>query len=383
MSNNFFGRKTKLLLIVVIISTIAYLAIYAISNNKKDIKKAKVEQKQVYVHSSLVKNKTEKINIKLLGVVKSSSSVDIKSLSTGVLKSYNEKIKQGAKFKKGDLLFSVYDNEFNMSIIAERASFKTLISKTLSDIKIDYSDEFEIWKNYFENINVEKQLGSLPKSLNKKFNFFINSKGITRAYYLLRSLEEKHKKYFYYAPFTGTVTNNHTNQESFVTIGTPVISIVNTEKIEIELPVSKKDYLLVLKNNIKITIEDKENKHIADANITRTDGIIDNTNQSLNIYLNVFNNSRKILNGEYLNIVFNNVEIENVFKIPRMAILDATKVFIYKKDKVTKKIINVIKEQGDYSYIKGLYNNDTVIIESISTISENSNVKPRFSEKIK
>ena len=73
----------------------------------------------------------------------------------------------------------------------------------LPDIKIDYAENFNEWKSYFDNLSVENPISKLPNSSSEKENLFLVGRGIESAYYKAKNLEERLSKYKIKAPFDG------------------------------------------------------------------------------------------------------------------------------------------------------------------------------------
>ena len=51
----------------------------------------------------------------------------------------------------------------------------------LPDIKIDYAENFNEWKSYFDNLSVENPISKLPNSSSEKENLFLVGRGIESA----------------------------------------------------------------------------------------------------------------------------------------------------------------------------------------------------------
>ena len=127
-------------------------------NRKKNIKSViatKVENKQI----------TNKIYS--TGRVVSTNSITISSEVQGKItnKSF---LKKGTKIKKGDIIFSVQNTDLQLLVNAKKSRIMSLISSNLADIELDLPNEYEKWKNYFNQINIEKNLPTLPKTNSTK-----------------------------------------------------------------------------------------------------------------------------------------------------------------------------------------------------------------------
>ena len=130
------------------------------------------------------------------------------------------------------------DNDAQLLLIARKSNFLKLLSSSLPDIKIDYSDEFNKWERFFNSIKVNAALPKFPNFNTTKEKNFIVSRSILSEYYSIQSDQERLKKYMILAPFNGTIIEAFTDEGAVVNPGSPIVSIIRKGDLEIEIPVN-------------------------------------------------------------------------------------------------------------------------------------------------
>ena len=105
------------------------------------------------VYIELVKNDSNKIEIERNGKLQSSNRISIISEVQGIKKkNRNKSFKEGERFNKDETLIKINSDEFNSTVKQSRSELKNLIASVLPDIKIDYAENFNNWKNYFDSL---------------------------------------------------------------------------------------------------------------------------------------------------------------------------------------------------------------------------------------
>jgi hypothetical protein len=138
------------------------------------------------------------------GKVISSSMINISSEVQGAINA-NISLKKGTKFKKGQLLLSINNQDVKMALQARKSGYLTLLTSILPDLKLDYNENFDAWLKFFSSFEVDKPLPPLPETKSFKEKNFVISRNVYSEYYNILSDQERLKKYSIYAPFNGSV----------------------------------------------------------------------------------------------------------------------------------------------------------------------------------
>jgi hypothetical protein len=115
--------------------------------------------------------------------------VNLSSEVPGRIVAVGVPLKVGQRFKKGDLLIQIYDTDARMDLQAKKSQFLNKLAQSLPDIRIDYNGRFDAWMNFFNAIDLEKDLPALPEITTGKEKVFLASRNILGDYYSIKSSE--------------------------------------------------------------------------------------------------------------------------------------------------------------------------------------------------
>ena len=73
--------------------------------------------------------------------------------------------------------------------------------------------------------------------------------------------------------------------------------------------------------------------------------------------------------GEYLLASFPGRPILNVMEIPRNSVFNTNEVFIVKKGRLSKQVINVIKTNDRTLIFNGLTEGDSIVVQQLINVS--------------
>jgi multidrug efflux pump subunit AcrA (membrane-fusion protein) len=280
------------------------------ANKEPEVEKVK-ESYYSTLKAKEVTNLEEEFSIEGFGNVASFNNVDISAEVQGKLNKSKVDLKPGVNFRKGDLLFSINDVEAKYAVKARKSTFITLMANILPDVKSDFSSEYDKWNNYVKSIILEKSLPNLPNWNSDKEKVFLSTKNILSEYYAIKGQEEQLKKYYTYAPFSGTITDVYVNDNSVVNPGSKVMRIVQTSNYEItvSVPVSR---LGSVKEGTKAKLFTTDGQVKGSGSVVRISEVLNSNTQSVDVFIKItpFQNER-FINGEYLKV---QLAVEGKFK---------------------------------------------------------------------
>lgn len=332
-------------------------------NRKKNIKSViatKVENKQI----------TNKIYS--TGRVVSTNSITISSEVQGKItnKSF---LKKGTKIKKGNIIFSVQNTDLQLLVNAKKSRIMSLISSNLADIELDLPNEYEKWKNYFNQINIEKNLPTLPKTNSTKEKNFIVSRSILSEYLSIKSDEEKLKKFIVIAPYDGIITRSYTDIGAFINPGSPIIDFIREDEMEVELSVSISEIDLI---NLNDTVLLFNNGNTFNGKIIRKSEFVNSNTQNVSVFASINNNNEKLFSGMYVDATILNKSSEKLVKLPRRSLFDKNKAFIIdNENKLKIQRLNIIFYQDNHVIIDNLKNGTVIVKEPLIGEKEGTEVK--------
>lgn len=356
-----------LISIFVLISGLIYLRISA--NKKTPIKELKSAKTILYIPISKVKNRLQEVELVSYGQVAPNTTLDISFEVQGLLEKGDILVKPGVKFKANQLLFKVNQEESFYALSAKKAQLSNLLVGAMPDIELDFITEKSKWLAFLDALLPENRLPELPKFRSPKERMFITARGILSEYFSIKSQEARMEKYFYLAPFNGTVLEVFSEPGSVVNPGARIAKIARTGDLEVKVPIA----LAVLKNfqkEGKAAFMDANNHSVGSGEILRVSDVVNQRTQSVDVYYAIRPVKNEIVyNGQFVNVsIKQSAQLES-FTVPRLAVKN-NKVSVLNGNDLIEKEIVIVGNKPDSLFISGLNDGDKVVLEQVERSKE-------------
>ena len=317
-------RKIILSLIGVLFIVIAYFLAESISEskNKKRPVAAKVI-KTVFVDT--IQNTTIPIVIPANGNLKAKQRVELYSEVQGVFRSGSHLFRAGQNYRRGQSLIRVDNSEYYATVQSAKSNLYNSIAAIMPDLRLDFPDIFPKWQSYLNGFDLNKTTLKLPEMTSDKENYFITGRGIVTNYFNVKTLEQRLAKYTISAPFSGILTQVLVTEGSLIRNGQKLGEFINPSVYEMEVALSK-TYASLLRVGEKVVLNNIENTETFSGNISRVNGSIDATTQTISAFIEVKNESLK--EGMYLEANLNAREEKDAIEINRNLFLDTEQIFV-------------------------------------------------------
>ena len=326
------------------------------------------------VYIEVVKNDSNKIEIERNGKLQSSNRISIISEVQGIKKkNRNKSFKEGERFNKDETLIKINSDEFNSTVKQSRSELKNLIASVLPDIKIDYAENFNNWKNYFDNLSVEEPISKIPESASEKENLFLVGRGIESTYFKVKNLEERLSKYDIKAPFTGILVKGNISEGAFIVPNQILGEFIDPNNFEVgvNIPVN---FIDKIKLNQSVSIISGGNKDDIMGKIKRINRKVDEMTQTVKIFIE-FNN-RNLFEGKFVEVKIPLGVIPNSELIPRSLLINDKYVFVANKDnKISKVNVQPLFYNKENVIVTGLEDGTRLITSNVSGIYEGMKIK--------
>ncbi|WP_179317906.1 efflux RND transporter periplasmic adaptor subunit [Winogradskyella undariae] len=317
-------RKIILSVIGVALIIGAFLvANYLIDNKHKPKPVIPKVVKTVLVET--VKNKTVPIVISANGNLVAKQRVELYSEVQGIFKTGTKLFKPGQKFNKGETLIRLDASEYYASVQSAKSDLYNSIAAIMPDLRLDFPEVFQKWQNYLSGFDLNKTTPKLPEISGEKENYFITGRGIVSAYYNVKNLEQRLTKYRIIAPFSGILTEALVTEGTFVRSGQQLGEYINPSVYEMEVAISK-SFADVLKEGENVTLTSLDNTKQYEGKVSRVNGSIDATTQTITVYIEVKHDDLK--EGMYLEAQLNAEKVEDAIEIDRNLLLDNEEVYV-------------------------------------------------------
>ena len=357
-------KKLVVFISIVLILGFALFIMNTLKSMKPDPGQANVIIKKDVVQTRTIKYLNLTTRIEGTGRVTSQFDVTLASEVQGKVLAGNVTLKKGESFIMGDLLARIYDEDFKYSLKARKSGFLTLLANILPDLKVDYPTDFDAWADFFDMIEMDKDLPEMPEISSKQLKIFLSSRKILSEYYAIQSDELRLDKYYIYAPFDGAFTEVYAEVGSVASPGGRLASMIKTGKLEVEVPIDLNEAQYVKTGN-SATISSSQNSNIEwIGKVSRIADFVDPNTQSINVYVSVPNNKTfPLFKGQYLKVVLDGVTLENVMELSRTAVSNGNHVYTVEEGKLVHRTIDIKKIYNETLLFNG-------IDEGISIVSE-------------
>ncbi len=369
-------RKTLISIgTLIILSVLTYLLYGALSGMENKSKEKQKEALKLYVKAKQVAYTTNTASIVETGRLSSQNIVDLSAEVQGQILPGDVILKEGTRFKKGQLLVKIFDEEARNNLKASKSRFMNGIAAILPDIKIDFPESYQKYLDFFNSLRIDRPLPELPALDSDKEKVFLASRNILNDYFSIKSAEIRLAKYKLYAPFDGTFTAVYLEPGSVANPGSRIASMIRTDKLELEVPVRSDDaYWISIGDEVHVSTKDRSVSWTG--KVVRKSGFMDPASQTITVYVALSHEkSNPLYQGQYLLAEFDSKNIEHCMKIPRNAVFDKNKVFTVEQGKLKEHEIDVLRKGETTVIFTGLPEGTEVVTEPLVNAKEGFNAE--------
>jgi multidrug efflux pump subunit AcrA (membrane-fusion protein) len=292
---------------------------------------------------------------------------------SGVVLPAPKPFRAGVRFNKGETLLRMDAGEQELSLVAQRSNFLQLLTGALADLKIDYADQYDKWRNYTARLEVAKVLDELPPLATDQEKFFISNRGILNQYYAIRSAEERLSKFALTAPFTGEVTQSSVNPGTLVRVGQKIGDFVSPDGFEIESAIARESLAVIeVGDSVHLTADGVD--RIILGRVSRVLTTIDPMTQTAKVFIAA--DDPVIRDGMYLTGTVFSRPIDEVMRLDRDLLIDNQRVFSVVDDTLLTSVSVDVRFLNQYdALVSGLPAGCTLVAEPVANGFDGMTVK--------
>ncbi len=311
-------------------------------------------------------------DMEIQGSLVAYNKVDIFAEVTGMLEKTAKPFKVGSYFKKGEILLDIEDDEARLNILSQKSNLVNAITMIMPDLKVDYPQSFQQWKNYLDNFNVETGIKSLPKPVDDQEKYFIATKNLAAQYYSIKSAEKRLGKYTVYAPFSGVITEAMINPGSLVRAGQKMGSMMGTGDYEMQATVSLED-LKYIKTGTKVNLYSDAAEGKWTGNVRRVSDMIDPNTQSVLVFIGV--RGKGLREGMYLKGQLKTSAVNNSMTLPLDLLVNQDQVYTVVDDKLQLQRVDILKTNASSAIVQGIPDGTLLVKEKMIGAFDGMQVK--------
>ncbi len=362
-------KLTIIVFVLFLLGGSAAISYFFLGLKESPSKKAITERKR-FVKAIPVDYSVVRSEIIVSGRLLSSQSFDLAAEVQGKILEGAVPLKKGQTFVKNQVLFSIYNKDIVQSLHAKKSRFLTSLANSLPDFRMDFPERFEVWSEFFNQLDIKKTLPPLPEISDRQEKIFLASRNILSDYYSIIGDEIHLEKYEVRAPFQGSFTEVYLEVGAVANPGSRIAAIIRTDAYELEVPVDVQNIDAVsIGENVVVSNENATAKW--DAKIVRIGNFIDVATQSVPVFVTVEQNAAfPLYEGQYLKAFFPGKSLDESMEIPRKAVFNHDEVFVVEDGRLTKKTIQVLQVNDETVIFSGLQEGVFVVVEPMVSASE-------------
>ena len=334
---------------------------------------AKPQQTQRFVKTTKVQYDDVKTSIEAFGRVRTAQTLDIISEVGGRMMQGTVRLKEGSNFKKGQLLYQVDSEEAELNLKSQKSNFMRDLASILPDIKLDFSDSYEKWQGFFNEISMDQDIPELPAVISEKEKTFLATKGIFSTYYAIRSAEVRLDKYRYYAPFDGSIQQVALQSGSYVNPGSRIATVMKSDSHELQVSVETLDINWITEGS-PATIYSEETQQVWEGVVTRISDFVNQNTQSIDVFIAINSGNSRIYDGQFLKASIPAETIKDGMRIPRDVIYNGSEVFVVEDSLLKVRDLNIYRLTDSEAIVGGLPVNADLVIEPLINAYNNMKV---------
>jgi membrane fusion protein (multidrug efflux system) len=177
------------------------------------------------------------------------------------------------------------------------------------------------------------------------------------------------------APFNGTVGLKNISEGSYVTPGTQIAAMQQTDPMKLDFYVPEK-YASLVKVNSQLTFTTEATNEKHTAVVMAIEPKVDAATRTIQVRAKTDNKGGKLFSGSFVRIEFSLEETEDALMIPTesiIPILKGQKVFVSREGKAEEvKVETGLRSENKVQILKGLTVGDTVIATGIMQLKAGS-----------
>ena len=364
-------RQIIISIIGVAIIGLGYLGMKWMADTEKPVRQ-KEERALPIVFTQEVKNTATPITVTASGNLAARDRIEIFSEVQGIFEYSARSFKPGVRYESGAVLLQINSDELRANLRAQKSSLYNLMVTLLPDLRFDYPDAFQKWKDYISAFEVNQTLHALPQTTTEKEKLFIAGRNINTTWYNVKNIEERLMKYTIYAPYNGVLTEALVDKGALVRAGQKLGEFINPNLYELEVAVNS-SYADLLKTGSSVTLQNIEKTKSWNGKVNRINSLINPTTQTIQAFIQV--NGSGLREGMYLEATLNAKQEENTFEIPRKLLAENNSVYILDRDRLVLKEIEPVHFTEKTAVIRGLNDGTEILIRTLPGAYDGMEVK--------
>ncbi|MBC5991885.1 efflux RND transporter periplasmic adaptor subunit [Pontibacter cellulosilyticus] len=328
------------------------LAIFLSSRlGEEEQEEAPPREEKVYVEVLQVKPDTVQSYVTLTGRVIPRDRIEIFAEVGGIFIDRGTPFKVGYDYRQGEVLVQIDSEEARQRMVSSKSAYMNVLAQVVPDLKIDFPEIYEPWRDYLVNFNVNGSLKPLPKVNSERQQLFLTGRNVYSQYYALKEQETQLGNYIIRAPFAGTLTEVLINEGTLVRVGQKLGEYIKTDVYELEAAISPSELQYLSKGDqVQLQVPNSTARYTG--KISRINASIDNETQTVLVYIQV--SDPKLKAGMYLTGKVKAQQFEQAVRLPRDVLVNGKSIYVVQDSTAKLQPAQVLKFTSDEVILGGL-----------------------------
>lgn len=355
--------------IPLVIITATAIMIYIIFANPPQMKKEIAKASKIQVEIKKLNKEKFQVSLDSYGTAQASTKTTLTSQVSGKIVFINENFKNGAYFKKGDLLVQIEDEDYKADVKIANAQL-ILAKQTLLEEQAKAKQAKEDWTKFNIDEKPDDLVLRVPQLQSAMATVEAKEADLQKA-----KLNLNRTKIL--APYDGRVIEKSISIAQVISNNAQIGTIFSNDSIEVRLPIKNKDLNLIDINlDAKVEFISKLSNKIYEGKIVRSESTIDENTKQLYLIAQIDKNISNLKMGEYLKAKIEAKKLENVIVIPNETIYQSSYVYVQKNGILEKRLIEIAWQNDEFAVIsKGLEENDNLVLTTLGSVKSGTKVE--------
>lgn len=297
--------------------------------------------------------------IESTGILEAVEKLELYSEVQGIMLPDGGKFKEGVTFRKGQVLLGLKSNDVQAQLVAQRSSFRRLVTSVMPDLKLDFPEGFTVWSEYLNDLSVEKTLKELPKVESEQLKLFLTGKSIYSDYYNIKNAEINLSKFTIRAPFDGVLIEANVDPGTVVRQGQKLGVFIKPDYYELEVAINADQVDKIKTGQLAEVSANKNFDQVINGKVARINRTVNTESQLSSVFVKV--KSGDLKNGMFMHTKIHASDVNNAIEISRSMLFDLDKVYLVEKDMLVSKTINIMHQSKNSAIVTGLNNGDVIL----------------------
>lgn len=367
----------RILIPLIIIAVSVGLAILLVSSKKEPEKKPEPDTRPIV---DIISANPSNLSVQLAsyGVVSPKYKTQLVTEVQGRLLELADVFVAGGMVKKGQVLARIEPADYQADLSQAQASLAQAQANLDEEIALGEVAKKE-WQDFQSGPAPELGL-RVPQLKKEQANVKYAQATLARAQ---RNLDRTVIR----APIDGIIKSRKVDLGQYITMGTTLGELYGTSIAEVRLPLNNNElaYLESIENpntEVELTAQLAGKDMTWQANIVRSEGIIDDTNRMVYLVAEINDPYQLVTKksvlplkyGTFVNANIHGREFENIVKLPRHLVKN-NQVAIVKNNVIEMRTVNVVRSDQKHAYIQqSIQPNEQISITLLNNMSTGQEV---------